>query len=105
MAVGDSRLRVHGLRRLGVADASIMPRITSGNSAVDHDRRKGGGYDQARQSAPAAIVTPKHRPTEAVGATANAKHDHEVASPARRGRRPPSPRCLWPAAHCLDDVV
>ena len=32
MAVVDDRLRVHGIDRLRVIDASIMPRITSGNT-------------------------------------------------------------------------
>ena len=31
-AVVDERLRVHGLMGLRVADASVMPRITSGNT-------------------------------------------------------------------------
>ena len=31
-AVVDERLRVHGLAGLRIADASVMPRITSGNT-------------------------------------------------------------------------
>ena len=32
MAVVDERLRFHGIARLRIADASIMPTITSGNT-------------------------------------------------------------------------
>jgi choline dehydrogenase len=32
MAVVDDELRVHGIRRLRVIDASVFPRITSGNT-------------------------------------------------------------------------
>jgi len=32
MAVVDDHLRVHGIQGLRVIDASIMPRITSGNT-------------------------------------------------------------------------
>jgi choline dehydrogenase len=32
LAVVDDELRVHGVSRLRVIDASVMPRITSGNT-------------------------------------------------------------------------
>jgi choline dehydrogenase len=32
MAVVDSRLRVHGIKRLRIADASVMPRVPTGNT-------------------------------------------------------------------------
>jgi choline dehydrogenase len=32
MAVVDHRLQVHGIERMRIADASIMPTLTSGNT-------------------------------------------------------------------------
>ena len=48
--VVDARLRVHGIGRLRVVDAAIMPTVPGRQHqcAVDHDRREGGRHDPGR---------------------------------------------------------
>ena len=52
MAVVDDRLRVLGVDRLRVIDASVMPRITSGNTNAPDlpDRRKRRPDDPENQA-------------------------------------------------------
>jgi choline dehydrogenase-like flavoprotein len=60
MAVVDSRLRVHGIDGLRVADASIMPVITSGNTNAPTIMigEKASDLVLGRALAPAALPTP-----------------------------------------------
>ena len=51
MAVVDDRLRVHGIDGLRVIDASIMPRITSGNTNAPTVMIAEKGAEFVRQSA------------------------------------------------------
>lgn len=59
MAVVDNRLRVHGVKRLRIADASIMPTITSGNTNAPAVMIAEKCSDMLLQDAGVKITLPK----------------------------------------------
>ena len=61
--VVDPRLRVLGVGRLRVADASVMPAVIAGNTNAPmyHDRREGGGDDRRRARRPARRIRRRTR--------------------------------------------
>ncbi len=72
MAVVDASLRVKGMERLRVIDASIMPTVVSGNTnaTVHHDRREGCRHDPARGMTAAGV------PGDAVPSTERSEPPH-----------------------------
>ena len=78
MSVVDERLRVHGIQRLRVADASIMPEIISGNTNAAAIMIAEKCADMLLQDAGINVVLPE-------GSTA--KPEDSTAKPKRKKRK------------------
>ena len=70
MAVVDDQLRVHGIEGLRVADASIMPTLTSGNTNAPSVI---GRYEGKTEGAPAIMIGEKCSEMVLAAATATSK--------------------------------
>ena len=86
MAVVDDRLRVHGIDGLRVIDASVMPRITSGNTNAPtyDDRRERRRDDPGRRPRPRLGRRPGGAPRPALDRRTPAAGTRQ--RPSRPGR-------------------
>mgnify|MGYP001818188760 CR=1 FL=1 len=81
MAVVDERLRVHGIKDLRVADASIMPNVTSGNTNAPAIMIAEKCADMVLQDAGVRVHLPGRATRPQAVATA-ARKEHQTAATA-----------------------
>lgn len=82
MAVVDHKLRVHGIKRLRVIDASIMPHITTGNTNAPTTMIAEKAADLIKRSC-SKCVKPS-RPVEPTAEPSKPTSEHPKRKPKRK---------------------